>query len=494
MKSIYKLGLLCLSLMSLSACEKLEDINENKNQASSTHPKLQLTKIEWETFRANRGTAPLYAIRMLVQTDGENSGQLYNWQRGSFSEYNDLRNIQKMEEEASKGQMSEYIALAKFFKAYNFYNLTLRFGDIPFSEAIKGETDAIYKPKYDTQKDVFLGILKELEQANDILKTNNNLIDGDIIFKGDMNKWRRAINAFRLKVLISLSKHEQDSELKVKESFSAIAEQEPLLLAEGTDAQLVFLDQQGNRYPEFNSSSYGSGMYMDSTFIQRFQALKDPRLFVLATQTRLAKEAGKALDDFSSYEGGDPIKPYAQVNDKAIAGRLSKVAERFHSDPVNEPFVLIGYAEQQLILAEAAVRGWTTADAANLYKQGIIASFKFYENYARGASNLVNSAQAEIYSNQSSVRLDQVSSMEAKLERIITQKYLRSFHQNAWSSYMDYLRTGYPNFRKLPHTATAYRWMYPQLEYNMNAAHVSEALKRQFNGVDRIQEIPWWVK
>src|SRR5690606_15736133 len=100
------------------------------------------------------------------------------------------------------------------------------------------------------------------------------------------------------------------------------------------------------------------------------------RLFIYSTQTKSAKEAGKAIDDFSSYEGGDPAAPYGEVNEKATQGNVSKVNDRYHRDPVNEPYKLLGYSEQQLILAEAAVRGWITADAKELYNEGVMASFK----------------------------------------------------------------------------------------------------------------------
>ena len=46
--------------------------------------------------------------------------------------------------ELSKGSIYEdsYLALAKFIRAYTFYNLTMSVGDIPYSEAGKGESGA----------------------------------------------------------------------------------------------------------------------------------------------------------------------------------------------------------------------------------------------------------------------------------------------------------------------------------------------------------------
>lgn len=482
--------ILFLGLLAFSACRELTDINVNPNNATTTHPQALLTKVEWDAFQAFRGTGPLYVQKMLVQTDGENAGQIYNWQRGSFDEYDRLRNVEKMIEEAKRINDPTYQALGQFFRAYYFYNLTLRFGDIPYSEALKGESAQVFTPKYDTQQEVLTGLLSELKEAEETLSANPAVISGDIIYGGSNTAWVKAINAFRLKVMLSLENRATD--LGIPNQFADIVKNKPLL-SQGEDAQLLFLNQEGNRYPEFNSSSYGSGMYMDSTFIRRLQDRKDPRLFVIATQTRLGKEAGKPLDDFSSYEGGDPAAPYARVNDKAVAGKLSKVLERYTQDPTAEPFVLMSFAEQQFILAEAMLKGWISGNPELPYEQGIRSSFKFYENYAKGLGAFVNEARVSAYLNQSSIKLSAVSDTEAKRERILVQKYLRSFHQGGLDAYFDHLRTGYPEFRKGNGVKTAYRWMYPQAEYNTNGTHVSDAIKRQFSGSDNIHAKTWWL-
>ena len=112
-------------------------------------------------------------------------------------------------------------------------------------------------------------------------------------------------------------------------------------------------------------------MYMSSTFIKMLQDRKDPRLFAYCGQTKNAKEAGKEINDFTAYEGGDPLAPYAEVNLKAAAGDVSKVNLRYSTDPTAEPHNLLSYAELEFILAEAAVRGWISTDAKTHYEKGV---------------------------------------------------------------------------------------------------------------------------
>ncbi|MDR0699497.1 MAG: SusD/RagB family nutrient-binding outer membrane lipoprotein [Tannerella sp.] len=494
MKPFYYFILIVFLCCGLASCRDFEEINESPNNPKETHPQLLLTQIEWDVFRSYQGTDPLYANKMLVQTDGENSSQYYKWTRGGFS-FLSMRNVRKMTEEAERINEKSYIALGKFFRAYYFYSMTAQFGDIPYTEALKGESDAVYNPVYDSQKTVFMGIIKELEEAVELLKNENTIIRGDIIYDGSTDKWRRMINSFRLKILLSLSRRESDSDLNVGSRFAAIVQNEPLMRDIQDNGQLVYLNQEGNRYPEFNSSGYGSGMYMDSTFIRRLQDHKDPRLFVFCTQTKEAKEAGKALNDFTAYEGGDPAAPYGTVNEKATQGKVSKVLERYYQDPTNEPSVLLGYSELQLILAEAVVRGWISGDANGYYQNGVKASFKFYETYAKGLGQFVDEAAASDYLAEPVNDLSQKTSPEEKIETILLQKYFQSFLQGKWTPYFEMLRTGYPEYRRPLGVEIPFRWMYPQSEYDYNAQNVAEAIKSQFGeGNDKINQKTWWIK
>lgn len=481
-------------ILVLPACDEFNDINVDPNNVSQTHPQYLLTEIEWKAFQV-KGASPLFAMRMIVQTDGEEAEQYYTWNRGGFDEYSALRDVVKMMEEAERIDNSVYTALGKFFRAYYFYVLTLRFGDVPYSEALKGESDGIYTPAYDTQKDVFIGILKELKEADELLADDGSIIDGDIIFDGSTSKWRKLINSFRLKILMSLSGKTSDSDLAVVSVFSQITENLPLMESNDDNGQLVFIDESGSRYTEFNSSSYGSARYMDSTFVRRLQDREDPRLFIYAGQTKLAKEAGLLINDFDAYEGGNPIAAYNDVNIKASEGKVSKVNDRYTSDPVNEPHMLMGYAELQYILAEAAVRGWISSDAAGYYEKGVKASFAFYEAYAEDYSEYVTELDAEAYLQHDLVSFAAASNDTEKLEHIQMQKYLQAFLQGGWTMYFENLRTNYPEFATITGVTRPQRWMYPTSEYQQNATNVEAAITSQFGqDNDNVRETPWWLK
>lgn len=476
-----------------ASCTELEELNVNPNNVPETHPQLLLTDIEWRAFQVD-GVSPMFAIRMVVQTDGEETNQWYKWDRGSFGDYGRLRDITKMIEEAERIESTTYQALGKFFRAYYFYDLALTFGDVPYSQALKGETGQGYTPAYDTQEEILKGILDELKEADQMLATDNSLIPGDIIY-GNAPQWRKLVNTFRLKVLISLSKKETVGGLNIASEFANIYNNLPILESDEDNGQLVFIDELGSRYTEYNSSGYGSARYMDSTFIQKLQDRKDPRLFIFSGQTRVAKEAGLTINDFDAYEGGDPIAPYNEVNIKAAAGKVSKVNLRYTTDPTTEPLMVLGYHELQLILAEASVRGWINSSAQTHYDNGVKASFAFYNKYSGEFAQYVTNDSAIEYLQQPLVDFSNAVSNEEKIEKIITQKYLMSFLQGGWTAYFEHLRTGYPDFRILPDVTPPTRWMYPNSEYQQNSENVTEAITRQFgNGNDKTRELTWWLK
>lgn len=480
----------------LASCIDLEDLNKDPNNATTAQPELLLTGIAYNAFNQS-STSPAYAIKQLVKTDREDELQVFKWSRGDFDLYDYMRDITKMQEMATDNPC--YQALAHFFRANYFYQLTLHFGDIPYSEALKGESEEVYQPAYDTQEDVFEGILNELKEADQQLRDNtSSTISGDIIYSGDLTKWRKLINAYRLRVLMTLSKRGKAGSIDIKQEFASVVSEGVLMESSDDNGQLSYLDQAGNRYPFFNDSDFGSGLYMDSTYIAALATRRDPRLFAIATRTPKAEKADQAVNDFTAYDGGDPAVPYAQVNEKATdsnGGRCSKPADRYTKEPTNEPMILMGYTEQQLLLAEGVARGWISGDDKAYYESAVRASFEFYRNNDADVAEYLSDDAAIEYLSGEKVAYSSSLTAEEKIERIIMQKYLPSFLQGSlWLPYYEALRTGYPEFCRASGVQLPYRWMYPQSEYNNNAKNVEAALQSQFGGQDRTSDPTWWIK
>jgi hypothetical protein len=486
-KSLFAAGLFVL----ISCETNLDTINENPNDKASIDPKFLLTYVSKSAFQVSGDN--MYASRMMIGTDGENIYQYMKWNDASFDAYSSaLLNTVKMIQEAQKINNKNYQAIGKFYRAYYFFDLSMKFGSIPYSDAVKGES-GITQPKYDSQENVMSGILTELKEANDLINTSDK-IEGDIIYNGDATKWKKLINSFRLKILINLSKKANVGNYNVATEFASIAGSQTLMASIADNGELKFADAADSRYTMFNNSGYGSSLYMADYFINIFKARQDPRLFTFAAQTTAAKEAGKPITDFTGYNGGNPISPYSDNAALVAAKNISKVNDRFYKDATNEPSSVLSYSELEFILAEATARGWISGSAKTHYDNAVKASFNFYQTYVKNASLYFNGFNVTTYLATPLVIYDNAAPLQIQLEKIMTQKYMTMFHQAQWTSYYDYLRTGYPNYPLQTGVTAPFRFRYPQAEYNYNSINLKAALTSQYGGNDNINSKPWWLQ
>ena len=470
-----------------TACQDFEELQVDPNRATEVSPDLLLTNLETSVFN-NISLSAALASRYMVYTDGASDEQYYGWQRASFDPYNDLRQVVKMEEEAARLERANYLALAKFFRAYITVNLTQTFGDVPYSQAMSG-FDGAYTPAYDRQQDIYPSVLQALEEANSELREDQGAITGDVVYGGDVLRWKKLINSFRLRVLMSLSRKEGNAALNIREQFNTIVqnpEQYPIFTGNDDNAALPFYNRESNRYPYFNDNGIQTAYYMAESFVDMLKERQDPRLFAVAAPDFNAQENKLSATSFEAYSGLGGSASLTENINRLNAGEGSPIAARYYADPVNEPSLALGYAEVAFTLAEAAQRGWIVANPATYYQEGIVASMQFYG---------IGQEQFDAYLAQPNVVYDPANGMEM----ILTQKYLAFFLNAGWEPFFNQRRTGIPAFSTvgggiLNNGQIPKRWMYPERELNLNEANVVAAIQRQFGGNDNINAEMWLLQ
>ena len=239
MRKIYSLAVLLLIIA--AGCKKFDDFQTDPNKPTNATPDLLLSTVIQKAFQSTTLGATL-ATRQMVFVNSVSNEQYYGWTRASFDTYKDLRQVMKMEQEANRMQKPEYIPLVKFFKAYYFMQLTNTFGDIPYAAALKGEQDTI-APVYDKQQDIYISVLNDLKAANALITNTTAEVQGDILYNGSMQQWKRLINTLSLRILMSLSLKENNSTLNVKGRFAEIVNDPntyPLMTGNVDNGQLVF--------------------------------------------------------------------------------------------------------------------------------------------------------------------------------------------------------------------------------------------------------------
>jgi hypothetical protein len=292
-------------------------------------------------------------------------------------------------------------------------------------------------------------------------------------------KWKKLVNAFRLRVLIHLSKKESDATLNIKQQFQSIISNPtkyPLMGSIDDNGQLVYnITAISNYYPTYQNNSIPSLAALEKRFVTMLKDRQDPRLFKIAEPV-----TNKPANVFSSYDGVDAGATVADQND--ASPDASKIARRYILDPVNEPMIALGYAEQEFLIAEAIARNWITGNAALHYNNGITASMKFYG---------IADADIATYLAQPTVAYSPASA----ISMIITQKYISFFLNSGWEPFYEQRRTGIPVFSTGPGTGNGgqipKRWMYPQSEFSYNQDAVETAVQHQFSGNDNINGVMW---
>jgi len=454
---------------------------------------------------------------------------IYSWTNGSFDPYLVLKNVVQMEKEAtSKGvsDVNPYEAVGRFINSYYFYNLTSIFGDVPLTEAL--EAPANTTPSYTPQEQVFQYVLNELDTANTDLATlitsNDNSLSAsqDIYYGGDLSKWQKLVNSFKLRVLVSLSNKASDATLNVPTQFANIINNPskyPIFTSQSDDLEFMYNPGGGNTYSTypFDPSNFGSiaGRYnMAATYVNALTSMSDPRVFITCEPASAIWGSDPNPCQFKYFVGASTGEPVQSMYGNASAGLYSFINRfRYYSNFTGEPDVLVGYKEMLFNIAESIERGWVSGNAETFYKTGITESMSFYgidvnqTNFTAyflppGANSVTQVAPYPFsfnFSNYYAQPAVQLSSTAAlAINQIVMQKYITCFENSGYEGYYNWRRTGVPAFQSGAGVGNngiiPLRWAYPVSEQVQNKANWSAALSAQQFSADDLNQTMWLLK
>jgi hypothetical protein len=444
------------------------------------------------------------------------------WSGAANTDYTRLKNVVKMEEEATRAgapTVNPYSALGKYFRAYHFVNMSQKLGDLPLTEALQGLD--IQTPKYNTQKEVYLQVLIWLDQANDdlqaLINKGGQKADGDWFYNGDLTKWQKLVNSYKLRVLVSLSKKEADADLKIKARFAEVLGNPSKFPIFGSNADNLTFFPSASIQAYFyrkNPNNYGFDALRENTsklYIDLLKEFQDPRLFLVAEPAEAKIKAGVSPTAFEAFEGASTGENLDDMAVKAQKGEYSLInRKRFYSTYTGEPVTQVGYSEMCFNIAEAINRGWVTGNAEDWYKKGVQASMDFYGLKA-GANNVdfqksgaklgefnTYAINVDFNAYLAQPKVKYAGNTAAGLEQILKQKYLTMAQNSGLEAYYNWRRTGIPAFLtgvgignqgKIP-----LRFKYPNAELTTNQANLNGALQRQFNGTDDLFGKMWLIQ
>jgi hypothetical protein len=401
----------------------------------------------------------------LTQYNLLNSSYQGNWN----NTYLNLKNYDYIEKSSTDPNLVSYKAIAMIMKVYNYQLLVDAYGNVPYSQALKGdENPQVLKPAYDPQQTIYEDLVVKLDEAMSLITSAPLGIEEvgayDIIFNGDMGMWVKFANTLKLRILLNQSGM-TDRAAYISTNISATASNGYLGVGEGAMSNPGYLQSTGKMNPfwenfykqDGSQQADGLGYYVAGQDACDFlSANNDPRKLRF-----FEANSATGSDVRGNYFGALVLEPVPSTS-RLGPGMLQAYNQ---SAPILTDF------ESLFLQAEAVYRGFLSGSAQALYESAVTQSI-IYQGGDDG-----NASGAAAYLGQTLQNVSYTVSTN-KLEAIITQKWCALNGINPMPIWTDYRRTGFPGFLHFSQDAARLndsppvRLLYPQTEISTNNDNV----------------------
>jgi hypothetical protein len=359
------------------------------------------------------------------------------------------------------GPITNQRIVAKILKGYYMWHITDRWGDVPFTDALKGSDN--FTPKYDKQEVIYDSIFKWMNEINTQIVPGN--IANEIMYGGDMAKWKKFANSVHLLAALRLS---EVNPVKAALEFNK-ALTNGVMTANTDNFTYRHLSDATNQ-------SYWYGQVVNQnrewwalteTLVDYMNPVNDPRLPIYGK--RNSSNIFKGL-------------PFGTTVGLPNTTGFSLISATIYAQ--NAQIYLVTYAQVLFAKAEAAKRGWIPGgdvEAKTNYDLAIDQSIRQWTGSNTGVAAFMT--QPGIPYNAATA-----------LQQIGMQRYVHLF-MHGYEAWAEWRRTGYPNNLVTPGgKAVPLRHAYPPNEVFNNAANYQAAVQSQFGGTDGLYGKVWWDK
>lgn len=467
MKRISAILLLGTVLLGTS-CKKYLDINQNPNSASASSATPELVLPQAIVYTA--GTLnTLNTLGSQLAGYAANAGGYggfgvsitYNFTTTYFAGlwggiYDNLEDYQSVLDKTAGNEAYDYFhGAARIMKALNFQLLVDQYNDVPYFGALKGSGELT--PSYDKAEDIYKDLASQLDSS--IAVINKGIASGgiavsmatqDVLFHGDMTKWKQLANTIKLRLLIRANG---------KVNFANSSFDPAGFLTSDALINPGYSRLAGKQNPKWDNwgfafnGSDANKAWMPNTYIMSYYNSK--KLEDSGRGAAIYYQFPNTPTNRLGFEGNtvqpSPSGSFWYPSDNRV-GNASGNATGVLKGP-NAGYPVITAAESYFLQAEGKLKGIiTTGDVKALFEDGIKASYHYLYILPDGSVSGTPDADVDTYiaDNLTSplVNFDLATSDEQKLEAIITQKYIALNMVNSEEAWNEYRRTQYPSIAK----------------------------------------------
>ena len=547
------LGLCLLTLSSCSSDETMESMNTDPTKAASINPNAQLTTAMLQTYgdlnqvEMYRNyvygfTQQLMGCWNTTNYGGRHTADDMQMARIWTTFYNQaIKNIVDAEYATREDKSRTNInAALNIYKVYLMSIITDTYGDVPYSEAGLGFIKGIATPKFDTQESIYYDFFNKLDTAAMQLDAAADKLTGDVIYAGDISKWKKLANSLRLRYAMRISNVAPD---KAKEEFIKALKADGGIIENAADNALIkymniafsfgserYEDYRGNAMSQllFGNDPANNPSYVCATLFNQMHDTGDPRTFMISrcywdkmmsststdgridlTDEMITQErqfnpnipGAFSWDPWPTGYDSDTLTVLAASNPaiKALGITVDretepKLANNFLKS--DNPGVVMTSAEVKFLLAEATLKGWLSdrGTVPALYKQGVREAIDLLHD-AYGCEAVGDNAfDKYIAANGIGHTAEQAK------KAINIQAWILHF-TNPSECWANLRRSGYPQLKSpaeygfggslVDGQQIPVRLRYPVLESSYNKANYDDALSRM-GGQDSWYTPVWW--
>lgn len=477
-KNILKIGLLA-AVFSLGSCDEFLDINKDPNSPTDVPLAQLLAAVEVRIGNATDHATGLSrfshnymqytTIRGNINHNiitGNDFEATAPWDRAYLTLLTDARDL------ISKGTETEswhYVGIAQIIRAYMFSVLVDYYGDIPYFDANQGSANPT--PEFNDGAAIYADLFDQIDEGIANLAKSSTLSPGsdDVIYNGDLNKWRKFAKTLKLKMYNTI-RLVQD----VSGPVQALLAEGDLISSAADDFEIQYgtstapddrnqgyateyaIGSHTNVNPYFYEVMRGEDKFGHGGNI--FNGVEDPRIpYYFYNQIKPGEDPENPpayinastgfLSIYSFSYNIDPNEGYDQGASQTVMG-LYPVGGRYdEGDGVTinfngygaGPLRLLPYMNRLFIEAELAAAGVTSGNAQTLLQNAIKAAFAEVNAIASAAgapqipATTIDDYVAKIDANYAS----------NPMRVIMTQKWIANFGCPI-DVYSDHRRTGYP--------------------------------------------------
>lgn len=479
-----------VALVGSSCSESFLDINTNPNTLPTASPNFVFTNAE--NVSAANMVSPneigSYWSGQWTQSNGyiiSTTTFAYNFTNGDFNYwdgyYDNLQDYQFVINNADTYNQKFLKGPAKVMKALLVQQLVDMYGNVPYSDALKGVESLA--PKFDDQKAVYESLITLLDEAIVDIKANtfaSAFTSADIIFKGNTSKWAKFANSLKMRILMRQARVSgRDAYIK-GEINKIVTEGSGFITGEevGVGGSGFFLATAGKLNPVYDRWGYDANgakralnnyprltQYLVNSLKTSNDTLRLKRLgYATGGEGATAGVSAKA-EIAANYVG----VPFGASSGYLPAGSSALGPSLLVKGEYNRPLILMTAAEVQLHLAEAKQRYSDVnlpGTAKSYFEEGMKQSFRAFGANPVGADAFKGS-KIENYDFDASTN---------KLSAIAIQKWIALCNFNGLDAWSEYRKTGLPvtpQSIQVPDTKRPVRFFYPNTESGSNSANVT---------------------